>query len=114
MKDRKFHQKRFGGPKNNEGGNPGMGRNIEDRIHERLAQINGPTYDLPALDVVEKKFSGRNRLYVGNLPADITDEELSEIFKPFGETNELFINKEKNFGFIRMVRFSQNNQLTIV
>lgn len=80
----------------------GMPRNIEDRINERLSGIGGATYDLPAIDMSEKKFSGRNRLYIGNLPADVTEEELVEIFKPYGETSEIFINKEKNFGFIRL------------
>lgn len=97
-----------GGPKR--GGRGGMARNGEsggtrsqdDRIMERLAAINGPAYELPAVDTSEKKFSGRNRLYIGNLSNEVNEEEINDMFKPFGETSELFINKEKNFGFIRM------------
>lgn len=99
--DRRNRGNRFGGPKNQEGGGPP--RNPEDRINERLALISGPTFELPQLDMSEKKFSGRNRLYIGNLTADMTEEDVTDMFKSYGETSELFINKEKNFGFIRLV-----------
>lgn len=66
--------------------------------------IGGPTHDLPPQDTSEKKFSGRNRLYIGNLTADVTEEELQKMFAPYGETTEHFINKEKNFAFLRLVR----------
>lgn len=98
-----------GGPRR--GGQSGRGppqrngdapRSIDDRIQDRLSGLSGPVYELPPVDTAEKKFSGRNRLYIGNLPADITEEEVTEIFSPFGEISELFINKEKNFGFLRM------------
>lgn len=93
---------RGGGMTRNGEGGGGPARSQDDRINERLAALNGPAYELPTVDTSEKKFSGRNRLYIGNLSADVTDEEITELFKPFGETSELFINKEKNFGFIRM------------
>jgi len=50
----------------------------------------------------EKKFSGRCRLFVANLPNTTTEDELREMFEQFGETGELFINKEKGFAFIRL------------
>lgn len=34
---------------------------------------------------------------------DITEDDIKELFKPYGEVAELFVNKEKNFAFIRMV-----------
>lgn len=68
-----------------------------------MAGLGGPTHDLPPLDVVEKKFAGRNRLYIGNLTNDVSEEEMQQLFAPFGETSELFVNKEKNFAFIRLV-----------
>ena len=52
----------------------------------------------------ERKFSNRARLFVGNLPRDFTQEELKAMFEKFGEVQEVFIQKEKNFGFVRMVR----------
>lgn len=90
-----------GGARNGEGLGMG-GRSLDDRIQERLSAIAGPAYELPPVDTDEKKFSGRNRLYIGNLSSDITEEDIKEMFKPFGEINELFINKEKNFGFVRV------------
>lgn len=65
--------------------------------------ISGPTIDLPPGSNTEKKFAGRARLYIGNVTNDITDEDLSALFAAYGETAELFVNREKNFAFIRMV-----------
>lgn len=70
---------------------------------ERIMAISGPTHDLPPQEVSEKKFSGRNRLYIGNLTNDVTDEEIQTMFRKYGEISELFVNKEKSFAFLRMV-----------
>lgn len=51
----------------------------------------------------EKKFGNRARLYVGNLPRGMTEDELRQLFGQFGETEQIYIEKEKNFGFVRMV-----------
>lgn len=64
--------------------------------------MGGPTHDLPELNCDELKFSGRNRLYVGNLTNDVTEEELKELFSPYGEISEAFINSEKNFAFLKI------------
>lgn len=87
-----------GGPRDQGDWNP------DERLMEKASQLSGPTYDLPSVDTMEKKFSGRSRLYVGNIAAEVTDEEIQEAFKRFGEISELFVNKEKNFCFIRLVR----------
>lgn len=76
---------------------------FQDRFNDKLSSLAGPTHDLPPLDQSEKKFSGRNRLYIGNLTNDVTEQEISNLFQKFGETSELFVNQEKNFAFIRMV-----------
>lgn len=70
---------------------------------ERVMAISGPTHELPPQDTTEKKFSGRNRLYVGNLTNDVTEEEIQTLFQKYGEISELFVNKEKSFAFLRMV-----------
>jgi len=70
---------------------------------ERVMSISGPTHELPPQDTTEKKFSGRNRLYVGNLTNDVTEEEIQTLFQKYGEISELFVNKEKSFAFLRMV-----------
>lgn len=50
----------------------------------------------------EKKFSGRCRLFVANMSNGTTEDELRALFAEFGETGELYINKDKGFGFIRL------------
>ncbi|XP_033243600.1 protein no-on-transient A isoform X1 [Drosophila miranda] len=88
-----------GGPRGGGGGGGGD----DFFIGQRLRAITGPTLELPPVEVPEEtKFSGRNRLYVGNLTGDITDNELREMFKPFGEIGEIFSNIEKNFTFLKV------------
>ncbi|NXG62638.1 SFPQ protein, partial [Hemiprocne comata] len=50
----------------------------------------------------EKTYTQRCRLFVGNLPADITDEDFKRLFAKYGEPGEVFINKGKGFGFIKL------------
>lgn len=81
----------------------GGGRRGEDfMIQQRLRNLTGPTHELPPVEYEEVKFSGRNRLYVGNLPQDVKEEDLREWFKPYGEINEAFVNNEKNFAFLKV------------
>lgn len=55
-------------------------------------------------DVVrEKKYSVKARLFVGNLQKDTSQDVVKELFQRFGEVKEVFVQREKNFGFIRMV-----------
>lgn len=53
----------------------------------------------------EKKFANRARVYVGNLPRGMTEDELMAMFKPYGEITQVYLEKEKNFGFARMVNY---------
>ncbi|XP_050534003.1 hrp65 protein-like isoform X2 [Daktulosphaira vitifoliae] len=69
--------------------------------NEKLMQIRGPTHELPLNDNSERKFLSQCRLYIGNL-VDCSEEELAEMFKPYGEVSENFLNKEKMFAFIRL------------
>lgn len=50
----------------------------------------------------EKTFTQRSRLFVGNLPAGITEDELEKLFEKYGNASEIFINKDRGFGFIRL------------
>uniref|UniRef100_A0A3Q1FTV8 Splicing factor proline/glutamine-rich n=1 Tax=Acanthochromis polyacanthus TaxID=80966 RepID=A0A3Q1FTV8_9TELE len=50
----------------------------------------------------EKTYTQRCRLFVGNLPNDITEDDFRKIFAKYGEPSEVFINKGKGFGFIRL------------
>lgn len=77
-------------------------RGPDDKFGERIQQLMGPTFDLPSIVMTEKKFNGRNRLYIGNIGNEVTEEDLIELFKPYGETTERFLNKEKNFAFVKL------------
>ena len=50
-----------------------------------------------------KKFTGRCRLFVGNVPPETSERDFSNWFTPFGECSEVFLNAGRGFGFIRMV-----------
>ncbi|CAJ1082993.1 splicing factor%2C proline- and glutamine-rich isoform X1 [Xyrichtys novacula] len=50
----------------------------------------------------EKTYTQRCRLFVGNLPNDITEDNFKKLFEKYGEPSEVFINKSKGFGFIRL------------
>lgn len=76
-------------------------------LAHKLKDLVGPILDLPPIEQTEIKFNGRARLYIGNLTNDVTDEEILNMFNQYGEAAELFLNKEKNFGFIKMVRLSK-------
>lgn len=71
-------------------------------VNSKLKNLQGPMNELPELNFEEVKFSGRNRLYIGNLTNDVTEDELKELFKPYGEISEAFINAEKNFAFLKI------------
>lgn len=74
--------------------------------HEVLAEGeagNGPSSEGLPTPKREKKFSNKARLFVGNLPRDMAEAEVKKLFEPFGEVREVFLQKDKNFGFVRMV-----------
>merc|ERR1719431_870451 len=47
-------------------------------------------------------FSGRSRLYIGNISPGVTEDSLKEEIAKFGEVGEMFYNQEKHFAFLRM------------
>lgn len=78
-------------------------RNDEYFVNQRLRAI-GSTLELEPIELeADMKFSVRNRLYIGNLTSEVAkDEGLREIFQPYGEISDIFINSEKSFAFIRV------------
>jgi len=68
----------------------------------RLQEIQGPTHELPPVDTSERQFSGRSRLYIGNISPGVTEDSLKEEIAKFGEVGEMFYNQEKHFAFLRM------------
>lgn len=119
-------------PNTRGGGNTQSSNNdkkMNDRSHPGKSQHGGPPNnqhgggsssgdansrgDVPGMSAAsaaalstrdEKKFTGRCRLFVGNLTPDITEEDFRKLFQPFGEISEVYVNAGKGFGFIRLVR----------
>lgn len=50
----------------------------------------------------EKAYTQRSRLFVGNLPAGVTEEEVEKLFSKYGKSSEIYIQKDRGFGFIRL------------
>ncbi|XP_051958670.1 non-POU domain-containing octamer-binding protein-like isoform X2 [Xyrauchen texanus] len=50
----------------------------------------------------EKTYTQRSRLFVGNLPAGTTEDDVEKLFSKYGKPSEIFINKDRGFGFIRL------------
>lgn len=72
----------------------------EDHPDEEM----GFTIDIKSfLKPGEKTYTQRCRLFVGNLPTDITEEDFKRLFERYGEPSEVFINRDRGFGFIRLV-----------
>lgn len=44
----------------------------------------------------------QSKLYVGNLSYSVTNEQLKEIFTPFGEVTDARVIEGKGFGFVEM------------
>lgn len=71
---------------------------------ERPDEEVGFTIDIKSfLKPGEKTYTQRCRLFVGNLPTDITEEDFKRLFERYGEPSEVFINRDRGFGFIRLV-----------
>lgn len=50
----------------------------------------------------ERQFTNRCKLFIGNLPNGTTEKDITELFSPFGKTNDAFIASGRNFGFIKL------------
>lgn len=64
-----------------------------------------PTHELPPIDAkseANKKFTGRCRLFVGNLPHNTSEEKLRSLFEAHGEVGELYLGPKSAFAFIKM------------
>ncbi|KAB0372801.1 hypothetical protein FD755_015554 [Muntiacus reevesi] len=70
---------------------------------DRPADEGGFTIDIKSfLKPGEKTYTQRCRLFVGNLPTDITEDDFKRLFERYGEPSEVFINRDRGFGFIRL------------
>ncbi|XP_036947270.1 paraspeckle component 1 isoform X1 [Acanthopagrus latus] len=50
----------------------------------------------------EKTFTQRSRLFIGNVPLDMPEEDFKNMFAKYGNVNEVFINRDRGFGFVRL------------
>ncbi|KAG0418495.1 hypothetical protein HPB47_004843 [Ixodes persulcatus] len=74
-----------------------------DPVLEQLSYLRGPSTGLETRTVVEpKKFTGRCRLFVGNLPSNFTEDQFRKLFEDYGEVAEIFLNTSKGFGFVKL------------
>ncbi|XP_037557428.2 splicing factor, proline- and glutamine-rich [Dermacentor silvarum] len=73
-----------------------------DPVLEQLSYLRGPTSGLETRTVEPKKFTGRCRLFVGNLPNNFTEEQFRKLFENYGEVAEIFLNTAKGFGFVKL------------
>lgn len=66
--------------------------------------MGAPTYELPFREKSEeeRKFTGRCRIFVANLPPKVTENSLKELFEQFGEVSEVFLGKSNAFAFVKM------------
>jgi len=74
--------------------------NYQDNFWHKINEIGGEQYELEALDLTEPKFNNQARLFIGSLPKDATEEEITEIFSKYGEVGDLFHSKEGSYAFI--------------
>jgi RNA recognition motif-containing protein len=106
------HRRESGGGRNDRGGrshshNRSESRDRSKRDHDHESKDNkdaGQNDDKGDAKSEEKKFTGRCRLFVGNLTPGVSEDEFKNMFTPFGEVSEAYVNASRGFGFIRLVR----------
>lgn len=75
----------------------GVDEGSEERPTEMILDLN--SFRKPG----QKTFTQRSRLFVGNLPLDMPEEEFKDMFAKYGAVNEVYINRDRGFGFVRLV-----------
>uniref|UniRef100_A0A8C5FLS1 Paraspeckle component 1 n=1 Tax=Gadus morhua TaxID=8049 RepID=A0A8C5FLS1_GADMO len=85
-------------PATGEGGVPGEGSGPDPNALSLEMILDLKSFRKPW----EKTFTQRCRLFVGNLPTDLSEEDFKKLFSKYGEANEVFINRDRGFGFIRL------------
>ena len=94
-----FHQNQNRNDKQGGGGGGNNRFQNGENNKDMPNQFNNYPKDKP---IGERKFTGRCRLFVGNLPTEITEAEFKELFMKFGEIGECFLNTSRSFGFIKL------------
>lgn len=105
-------QDQNGGRWNNPGNKQrGKGRPNFGNDNRNQNQNSSPSIDAssskdakPEVEGEAKKFTNRARLFVGNLSNDTNDEDLRKMFEKYAPEPEVFLDRQKMFAFIKMVR----------
>lgn len=81
------------------------------RVDNSVTQSNTTFDSLSSPQQSEKKASqgGRCRLFIGNVPSDLTQDEFQLLFGKYGELVEYFVNPSRGFGFIKLVCFRHDH-----
>lgn len=87
----------------------GADLSISNEANSANNSTSGKTLDTARL---EKKSYVKSRLFVGNLPRDMRESEVKVLFEEHGDVNEVFVQRDKGYGFVRMV--SSNAYLEVV
>ncbi|EGT35695.1 CBN-PSF-1 protein [Caenorhabditis brenneri] len=86
-----------GGHRSGGGGGGGSGSRVAGLAFNGAAFTESQLMD----EVPKKKFTGRCRLFVGNLPNEVKEAELKELFSPHGDIAECYLSG-KGFAFLRL------------
>lgn len=99
--DRKSNEHRIG---SNQKSSSGTVFNSNDKRGNQNAKFSGMAFTETELlnEIPKKKFTGRCRLFVGNLPNEVKESELKELFTPHGDISECYLSG-KGFAFLRLV-----------
>lgn len=111
QRDRSGHRERSG--QRNQGQHPDSSMSRIDSFNQTAMSNLGSVRFTPGLQTIElptietkldpnKKFSGRCRLFVGNLPHNTTEDKVKRIFERFGEVGEVYLGPKSAFGFVKM------------
>ncbi|CAF3293481.1 unnamed protein product [Rotaria socialis] len=71
---------------------------------EITSQQQNSIFEFAPSQSSDKKITqgGRCRLFIGNIPSDLTQEEFQLLFGKYGELVEYFVNPSRGFGFIKL------------
>lgn len=107
-------QRERSGQRNQGGQHPDSSMGSRDNLNNLNQQPNlgsvrfnpgYPTRELPPIETKadpNKKFTGRCRLFVGNLAHNTTEDRLRSLFETYGEVGEVFLGPKSAFAFIKM------------
>nr|CAI5855116.1 unnamed protein product [Callosobruchus analis] len=81
--------------------NKGYRKSEIEFIVDKLNMIRVPAVDLKPIKYNDK-FLGRHRLYIHNMPNNVTKKDIEELLKPYGEIGDIYIQTNKGFALVRM------------